>query len=106
MNTPFSFPKGSYMNQGLDNITPITILWDTGANQSILLESRLTRSAQTSTGTSVLIQGVELKTMSIPLHKITLNCDIVSGPVTVGVRHSLPVKEIDLILGNDLTGER
>ena len=103
--TPF-VSKGFIHAPGFDNITPITILRDTGANQSILLESRLPRSAQTSTGTSVLIQGVELETMSIPLHKITLNCDIVSGPVTVGVRHSMPVKEIDLILGNDLAGEK
>ena len=44
--------------------------------------------------------------MSVPLHKVILNCDIVSGPVLVGVRHSLPVKDVDLILGNDLAGER
>ena len=91
---------------GFDNITPITILQDTGGNQSILLENRLLRLAQTSTEASVLIQGVELETMSIPLHKITLNCDIVSGLVTAEVHHSLPVKEIDLILGNDLAGEK
>ena len=36
------------------------------------------------------------------LHKIILKCDIISGPVTVGVRHSLPVKVVDLILGNDI----
>ena len=53
-----------------------------------------------------MIQGVELETMSVPLHKVILNCDIVSGPVLVGVRHSLPVKDVDLILGNDLAGER
>ena len=44
--------------------------------------------------------------MSIPLHQIQLKSDLVSGPVTVGVRHSLPVKGVDFILGNDLAGER
>ena len=58
----------------------------------------------TSTVISVLIQGVELETVSIPLHKIILKCDTVFDPVTVGVLHSLPIKGVDLILGNDLAG--
>jgi len=32
--------------------------------------------------------------------------DLVSGPVSVGVRSSLPVKEVDFILGNDLAGDK
>ena len=85
---------------------PITILRNTGANQSLLLESSLPQSAVTSTGTSTLIQGVELETVSVPLHKVILNCNIVCGPVILRVRHSLPVTRIDLILGNNLTGEK
>ena len=51
-----------------------------------------------------LIQGVELETVSVPVHKIILKCDIISGPVTVGVQHSFPVKGVNLILGNDIVG--
>ena len=40
--------------------TPITILWDTGANQSLLLEGTLPMT-EIFTGTEVLIQGVELE---------------------------------------------
>ena len=39
--------------------TPIMILRDTGANQSLLLEGSLPLSEQISTGTDVLIQGVK-----------------------------------------------
>ena len=29
-----------------------------------------------------------------------------NGPVVLGVRHSLPVQGVDLILGNDLAGDK
>ena len=61
-------------------------------------------SDQTSAGASVLIQGVGLDVMRVPLHQIHLQSDLVSGPVVVGVRPSLPVKGVSLILGNDLAG--
>ena len=60
----------------------------------------------TFAGAGTLMQGMELETVSVPLQKVVLNCDIVSGLVMVGVRHSLPIKGIDLILGNDLAGEK
>ena len=60
----------------------------------------------TFAGASTLMQGMELETARVPLHKVILNCDIVSGLVMVGVRHLLPIKGIDLILGNDLAGEK
>ena len=39
--------------------TPITILRDTGTSQSLILADTLPFSEKTSSGTSVLIQGVE-----------------------------------------------
>ena len=85
--------------------TPITILRDTGANQSLLLESTVPLT-ETFTGTEVLIQGVELEPIKVPLHEVELQSDIVTGLVRVGVRPSLPVEGISLILGNDLAGGR
>ena len=55
-------------------------------------------------GSSVLLQGIELGTVRVPLHQIELSSEVVSGPVIVGLRSSLPVKGIDLVLGNDLAG--
>ncbi len=63
-------------------------------------------SEETSSDQSVLIQGVELGFVNVPLHHINLKSDIVSGPVTVGVRNSLPVENIQLLLGNDLAGDK
>ena len=42
----------------------------------------------------------------MPLHIVHLNTDLVSGPVMVEVRSSLPVQRVSLILGNYLAGER
>ncbi|KAJ8033604.1 Proteoglycan 4 [Holothuria leucospilota] len=82
----------------------IKILRDTGATQSLLLDGVLPLSDSTSTGANVLIQGVECGFISVPLHKINLKSDLVSGSVIVGVRLTLPVKGVSLLLGNDLAG--
>ena len=50
---------------------PIYILKDTGAAQSLILDTTLTFS-QTSTGVSVLLQGVELGAINVPLHTVYL----------------------------------
>ena len=84
----------------------IKVLRDTGATQSLLLEGVLPLSEQTSTGANVLIQGVECGFISVPLHRICLKSDLVSGDVTVGIRPTLPVKGVSFLLGNDLAGEK
>jgi len=37
---------------------------------------------------------------------VYLHCGLVTGPVVVGARPSLPVQEISLLLGNNLAGSR
>ena len=61
--------------------TPIKILRDTGASQSLILADIhvLPFSKKTSSGTSVLIQGVECGTVNIPLHHVNLSSDLVTG---------------------------
>ena len=85
---------------------PITILRDTGASQSLLLEGILPISNRSSTNTSVLIQGIEGGFINVPLHKVYLESDIISGQVIVGLRPSLPVSGISLLLGNDIAGDK
>ena len=48
----------------------IKILRDTGAPQSHIFADTLPFSEKTSSGTSVLIQGVECRFISVPLHNI------------------------------------
>ena len=45
-----------------------------------------------SCGDHILINGVELGFISVPLHKIFLKSDLLSGYVTVGIRPNLPIK--------------
>ena len=71
-----------------------------------MLEGILPLSEISSTGDNVIIQGVELGYMTVPLHKINLKSDLVSGDVVVGVRQKLPVEGIALLLGNDLAGDK
>ena len=85
---------------------PIRILRDTGASQSLLLEGVLPLSENTSVGATVLLQGVELGCFNVPLHRIYLKSDFITGPVIVGVRHNLPFEGVSLLLGNDLAGKK
>ena len=86
--------------------TPIKILRDTGASQSLILADILLFSEKTSSGTSVLIQGVECGTVNIPLHHVNLSSDLVTGLVVIGITPSLPFKGVHLLLGNDLAGDK
>ena len=88
------------------NQVPIKILRDTGATQSLLLEGVLPLGESTSTGESVLAQGIEGGCVNIPLHKINLVSDLVTDSVVVGTRPTLPIKGVSLLLGNDLAGGR
>ena len=83
--------------------TPIKIL---GASQSLILADILPFSEKTSSGTSVLIQGVECGTVNIPLHHVNLSSDLVTGLVVIGITPSLPFKGVHLLLGNDLAGDK
>ena len=72
----------------------VNMLRDTGATQSLLLKGVLPLSEQTAVGANVIISGVECGYVSVPLHKICIKSDLVSGEVTVGVRPTLPVKGV------------
>ncbi|XP_067871212.1 uncharacterized protein [Heterodontus francisci] len=52
----------------------------------------------------MVMNGIGGQCMPIPLHRVHLECNLVSGPVTIGIVPSLPVDRVDLLLGNDLAG--
>ena len=94
------------LNSDFAPSTPITILRDTGASQSLILTDTLPFSEKTSSGTCVLIQGIECGFVNIPLHNIHLSSGLVNGRVAVGIRPTLPFKSVHLLLGNDLAGDK
>ena len=73
------------LNSDFAQSTPITILRDTGASQSLILADSLPFSEKTSSRISVLIQGVECGFVNVPLHNIYLSSDLVNGPVAIGI---------------------
>ena len=88
------------------NPIPIKILRDTGASQSIILANVLLFSEKTYSGCGVLLQGVECGFMNVHLHNIFLYSELVTGPVAVGIRSSLPFHGIHLLLSNGLAGAK
>ena len=84
----------------------VKILRDTGATQSLMLDSVLPLTENSFTGANVLISGVEMGVLEVPLHEVYIKSSLINGNIVIGMRPSLPVEGISLILGNDLAGER
>ena len=89
---PFLSDGFMSLNSEFAQSTPIKILQDTGAYQSLILADTQPFSEKTSSGTSVLIQGVECGCINVPLHNIYLSSDLVTGLV---VHLDLPSKSRD-----------
>lgn len=104
---PFVF-DGSVSFQNDDStVSPIKILRDTGASQSLILTNTLPFSERSYSGKNALIRGIDAqKYTSVPLHNIKLQSKLVSGEVQIGIIDSLPFDGIHLILGNDLAGSK
>ena len=85
---------------------PIKIMRETCCAQSMILERSLPFTEMSATRENVLIQGIGMDNISVPLHKMNLKSDLVSGTVIVGVRPELSVKGVSMLLGNDLAGGR
>ena len=84
----------------------VKILRDTGATQSLMLDSVLPLTENSFTGANMLISGVEMGVLEVPLHEVNIKSSLINGNIVIGMRPSLPVEGISLILGNDLAGER
>ncbi len=93
-----------YVSLSESEYKPVSILRDTGSTQSFILEEALPFSSASHTGASVLVRGIEMGCAHVPLHKVNLQSDLVSGLVDLAVCAQLPVKGVQVILGNDLAG--
>ena len=103
METPVSNAQGSTCMSDTRSDRDIAILRDTGASQTLLLEGVLTLDESTMIG-NVLLEGIGGIISHVPLYTVNLDCKLVKGPVTVGVVPTLPVRGVQLLLGNDLAG--
>lgn len=95
------------MADGSGDSTPIVILRDTGASQTLLLDKVLPEVANRVSDTRVLLKGFGSDScISVPLHSVKLESALVNQVVSVGVVSQLPVKGVDMLLGNDLAGDK
>ena len=76
------------------------------ATQSLMLDSVLPLTENSFTGANVLISLVEMSVLEVPLHEMNIKSSLINGNIVIGMRPSLPVERISLILGNDLAGEK
>ena len=44
--------------------------------------------------------------LEVPLHEVNIKSSLINGNIVIGMRPSLPVEGIALILGNDLASEK
>ena len=84
----------------------VKILRDTGATLSLMLDSVLPLTENSFTFANVLISGVEMGVLEVPLHEVNIKSSLINGNIVIGMRPSLPVQGISLILGNDLADEK
>ncbi|XP_060882463.1 uncharacterized protein LOC132954040 [Labrus mixtus] len=92
------------LNDG--EMKPVSILRDSGASQSFILKRVLPFSSATDTRETTPVLGISLVPLLVSLHRLNLCSDLVKGEVVMGVRNSLPMEGVDVILGNDLAGAR
>ncbi len=88
--------------RGSDTKVPVKVLRDSGSMHTIVREAILPFSSQSDTGGCVPCRGLALQTLFVPVHKLFLSCGFFQKDVEVAVRAELPVRGVDIILGNDL----
>ena len=76
IHEPFLSDGFMSLNSDSAQSTPIKISRDTGASQSLILADTLPFSEKTTSGTSVLIQGVECGFVNVPPHNSYLSSDL------------------------------
>ena len=91
---------------GSNDKVPVKILRDTAAFDTFIEASALPFTAESATGSSVPVIGMDLSVLHVPVHKIMLHSDFFQGLANVAVRPALPMAGINVILGNGLAGAR
>ncbi|XP_076067771.1 uncharacterized protein LOC143040578 [Oratosquilla oratoria] len=100
---PFVFPGTVSVEEDGPGVS-VTVLRDTAASLSMVLQSAVPDVEQALTGEHVLIKGV-VGTMTVPPCKLFLRTELLSQPVLVGVGKTLPVEGGSFLLGKDIAGK-
>ncbi|XP_069973541.1 uncharacterized protein [Penaeus vannamei] len=101
---PFIFSGSMALDEAGPSV-PVSVFRDTGASHSVVLKEAVPFLEDAYTGKYVVVEGFG-GCVTVPLCKLYLRTDLVSGPVVVGVHDSLPIKGVSFLMGNDIAGIR
>lgn len=83
---------------------PMSVFRDTGVSHNAILKEAVSFLEDAYTG-QVVVEGFG-GCVTVPLCKLYLKMDLVSGPVVVGVHDSLIIKGVSSLMGIDIAGIR
>ena len=64
----------------------VKILRDTGATQSLMLDSVLHLTENSFTGANIIISEVEMGVFEVPLHEVNIKSSLINGNIVIGMR--------------------
>lgn len=99
---PFIFEGFVSLTGKVEDQRRVRILRDTACSQSLMLSGTL--PVCDSSDVSAVVRGIEMGFVPVPLHRIFIHSDLVTGFFTVGVRAGFPIEGIEVIVGNDIAG--
>ena len=77
----------------------VKMLLNSSVFQSVILEGVLPLSDESAMGSDVPVLGFGMESIGLPLHKILVKLDLVSGEIDVGVHPGFPVKGVAFLMG-------
>ena len=81
-------------------------IWrDTGSQQSLMRKGILNLNQDTYLGSDILVEGVT-GSVSVPLHKVFLESELVNGEIHIGLIDRIPMPGIDVLIGNEIAGSK
>ncbi|XP_069170049.1 uncharacterized protein [Procambarus clarkii] len=96
--------KGWVGIEGLPEVE-VSILRDTGANQSLILRGLIGNDRLLAGSRRIKVHGL-LSKSDMPMCAVQLKSDYLSAEVMLGVCPDIPVPGVQVILGNDLCGTK
>ena len=87
---------------GSKRMKSVVVYRDTGSFQTLVSRDSLVNPDQSDTGRRVIIKAICGPTKSVPLHRVNLETGFVNGEVIVGVVDTLPIANVQVLLGCDL----
>ncbi|XP_066965514.1 uncharacterized protein [Macrobrachium rosenbergii] len=92
------------VNESANGIS-VRIVRDTGSSHSLVVRDAVPGIENCMTQDSVILKSIGGLT-TVPRAKLHVDCNLYTGNTVVGVVDSLPIPNIDFLLGNDIAGSR